>query len=126
MKVSTRLGSTKKTAVVAAGILGLAMASGGIVAATPAAAVSCSGWGWSNKDAGSGYMVTSGTHLKSGPYAACADLTTTVPVGTYLYYHCYVRNDYGNTWTHVRISGTSIEGWTSDDNLDDNGALNYC
>ncbi|MEU5492206.1 SH3 domain-containing protein [Streptomyces sp. NPDC053741] len=127
MKLHTRFRKAKKTAVVSAALLGLVIPTNALLTATPAAAaVSCIGWGWKNSDAGHGYMVKSGTHLKAGPYSACDNLTTTVPVGAHLYYHCYVTNDYGNTWTHVRIDGTSIEGWTSDDNLDDNGALSPC
>ncbi|MFC3236968.1 SH3 domain-containing protein [Streptomyces nitrosporeus] len=126
MKLLARFRKTKRTAILSTALLGLVIPTNALLTATPAAAVSCSGWGWSNPDAGHGYMTKSGTHLKSGPYSACADLTTTVPVGTHLYYHCYVVNDYGNTWTHVRIDGTSIEGWTSDDNLDDNGATSRC
>lgn len=70
--------------------------------------------------------MKSGTHLKASPYSSCDSVTTEVAYGTHVYYHCYVKNDYGNTWTHVRIAGTSIEGWTSDDNLDDHGATNRC
>lgn len=106
--------------------IGLAAAAT-LGAATPGhatAAISCSGWGHSNKDGGSGYST--GTYaLKAGPYAACGNTGQTYS-GTYLYYHCYIVNDYGNTWTYARISGTSTEGWFSDANLSNGGAVAYC
>ncbi|MGW1716369.1 SH3 domain-containing protein [Streptomyces adonidis] len=116
----------RRTLGVSLAALGLA-AGANLATATPgsaAAAISCSGWGHSNNDSGAGYST--GTYaLKTGPYAACGNTGQTY-AGTYLYYHCYVVNDYGNTWTYARISGTSTEGWFSDDNLDDGGATAAC
>ncbi|MDP9830123.1 hypothetical protein [Kineosporia succinea] len=109
---------------------GIAVASGVAGATASQAAVTCSGWSWSNPDAGSGRSL--GTYnLKVGPYSACGNVTQ-ISSGTLLYYHCYVYNDYGNSWTHLRISGTDTQGWYSDDNLPLNsdgisrGAINPC
>ncbi|MFD5628554.1 MULTISPECIES: hypothetical protein, partial [unclassified Streptomyces] len=102
-------GSLAAVGLAAAATLGTAATS------NAAAAISCSGWNHSNPDAGAGYST--GTYaLKAGPYAACGNTGQTYN-GTYLYYHCYVTNDYGNTWTWARISGSSTEGWISDANL---------
>jgi hypothetical protein len=35
-------------------------------------------------------------------------------------------NSYGNTWTHLRLSGTNVEGWVYDVYLDDFGATHLC
>ncbi|MCZ4121950.1 SH3 domain-containing protein [Streptomyces sp. H39-S7] len=123
---------TKRKAVLALATTGLALASS-LAVATPsqaAATVSCSGWNHSNKDSGSG--SSTGTYaLKSGPYAACSYSGQTYN-GTYLYYHCYTVNEYGNTWTWARIAGTGTEGWMSDANLTLNpdgftrGATQHC
>ncbi|MCY1649433.1 SH3 domain-containing protein [[Kitasatospora] papulosa] len=126
MKLHAGFRKAKKTAILSTALLGLVIPANALLTAAPAAAVSCIGVGWSNRDAGEGDLVKSGTHLKAGPYSSCDSVTTEVAYGTHVYYHCYVKNDYGNTWTHVRIAGTSIEGWTSDDNLDDHGATNRC
>ena len=37
--------------------------------------------------------------------------TAYVGSGVKLYYHCFTFNEYGNTWTNVRIGGTEIIGW---------------
>jgi hypothetical protein len=108
---------TKRKVAIALGATGLALASNLVVATQSQASadVSCSGWSWSNPDSGSGYST--GTYaLKTGPYSTCGFAGQTYD-GIFLYYHCYVTNGYGNTWTHARISGTSIEGWISDANL---------
>ncbi|MFJ8085420.1 SH3 domain-containing protein [Streptomyces sp. NPDC096205] len=108
---------------------------GGLLAAAPAAqaegaadsraaAVDCS-WSWSDKDKTGEGRVTGTYPLNKGPYGAC-DTVDTLYSGTYLYYHCYVVNEYGNTWTHVRVAGTSVSGWVWDDGLDDGGSLEPC
>jgi len=126
-----RSGNARRKWAVAVAATGLALASNLAVttSSNAAAQVSCSGWTWGNFDAGAGYST--GTYkLKDGPYQECTNAGQTY-AGTYLYYHCYITNDYGNTWTHARISGTSIQGWISDANLtlnDDGtrGAIEKC
>lgn len=126
MAVGITFKGTKRKAILALATTGLALASS-LAVATPSQAtadINCGGWGWHNADAGSGNST--GTYaLKSGPYAACGNVGQTYG-GTYLYYHCYVWNDYGNSWSHVRIAGTSVEGWISDANLNNGGAFNPC
>lgn len=133
MTVSSPLSrKVRKTLGFSLAAVGLAAAAnlGAAAPGNAAATVSCSGWAHSNKDVGAGYST--GTYaLKAGPYAACSNNGQTYN-GTYLYYHCYTRNDYGNTWTWARIAGTSTEGWFSDANLTLNpdgvtrGAVNHC
>lgn len=55
--------------------------------------------------------------IHSGPYAACS-VVATPGKGRTVYYHCFVVNAYGNSWTHVRIAGTSTQGWIYDGDLD--------
>jgi hypothetical protein len=116
----------RRTLSVSLAALGLAAAAN-LGTATPgnaAAAISCSGWGHGNYDGGAGY--SNGTYaLKAGPYAACGNTGQTY-AGTYLYYHCYVTNEYGNSWTYARIAGTNTEGWFSDANLNNGGATAHC
>ncbi|MER6345113.1 SH3 domain-containing protein [Streptomyces sp. NPDC001595] len=132
MSERIKLSGIKRKAAIGLAAAGLALGSGVVTAAQShaGAAADCSGWSWSNPDTGSGYST--GTYaLKTGPYAACGNTGQTYN-GTKLYYHCYVVNSYGNTWTHARIAGTSTQGWISDANLTINpdgssqGALEPC
>ncbi|MEV0097376.1 SH3 domain-containing protein [Streptomyces sp. NPDC050738] len=100
----------------------LTMAPSASASATDAAA--CTHPAWSNKDAGSGYISGSSAPLRTGPNEGCP--TTATIYGAKLYYHCYVVNSAGNTWTHARIDGTQINGWIYDGNLNDNGATKPC
>ncbi|MDX3185230.1 SH3 domain-containing protein [Streptomyces sp. NPDC052071] len=92
--------------------------------AAVAGAEACTHPAWSNKDAGSGYISGSSAPLRTGPNEGCP--TTATVYGAKLYYHCYVVNSAGNTWTHARIDGTQINGWIYDGNLNDNGATKAC
>ncbi|MCX4554005.1 SH3 domain-containing protein [Streptomyces sp. NBC_01387] len=92
--------------------------------AATATAAACTHPGWANKDAGYGYVSGSSAPLRTGPNADCP--TTATIYGAKLYYHCYVYNSAGNTWTHARIEGTEISGWIYDGNLDDGGATKPC
>ncbi|MDX2546090.1 SH3 domain-containing protein [Streptomyces sp. WI04-05B] len=118
----------RRTVGVSLAAVGLAAAAnlGAAAPGNASAAISCSGWGHGNYDAGEGY--SKGTYaLKTGPYAACGNISGGQTYsGTHLYYHCYVINDYGNSWTYARIDGSSAAGWFSDDNLDDGGATAPC
>ncbi|MBB5805251.1 hypothetical protein F4560_005019 [Saccharothrix ecbatanensis] len=52
-----------------------------------------------------------------GPYGDCS-----IDSSTRLHYHCYTTNDYGNTWTWVRVVGQDIAGWVWDENLQGYGS----
>ncbi len=109
--------------LLAAGMLIGAAPSQAAEQVTPAASHDCS-WHHTNPDPGSGHMV--GSHwLHLGPYGECGAIAQPSSSVT-LYYHCYVTNAYGNTWTHLRIAGTNIEGWVSDADLDDGGSFYHC
>lgn len=86
--------------------------------ATPASAARyCGHWdvsGWTNGD-GWG-EVTRSHYLRQGPYSDCPNKRW-VAEGTWVYYHCYTFNEYGNRWWLVRVQGTNDYGWTSHDNL---------
>ena len=81
---------------------------------------------WDYGKTGSGHLTRSaGLHV--GP----SGVPSVVRLGAnqLLYYHCWVENVYGNRWTHARIAGTSVQGWISNDVLDDGGSrgnANYC
>ena len=101
---------------------------GGLAVATagPADAVTCTHPAWSDKDKGGwGTGNSSSTPVRTGPSAECA-VTAYVGTSVVLWYHCYVFNSAGNTWTNVRIEGTNINGWVYDGNLDNNGSLYHC
>ncbi|MFF1465467.1 SH3 domain-containing protein [Streptomyces sp. NPDC058330] len=105
------------------------VASATLVAAPVASAAAsgtaaCTHPAWSNKDSGSGYVAGSSAPLRTGPSADCP--TTATVYGALLYYHCYVTNSAGNTWTHARIDGTQINGWIYDGNLTNSGAVKHC
>ncbi|MER5745253.1 SH3 domain-containing protein [Streptomyces sp. NPDC059913] len=105
------------------------VASAAIVSAPAAGAATtgasaCTHPAWSNKDAGYGYVSGSSAPLRTGPSADCP--TTATVYSAKLYYHCYVVNSAGNTWTHARIDGTQINGWIYDGNLTNSGALKAC
>jgi len=93
------------------------------VAGTPAMA-NCTSHSWSNKDSDSGFTLDS-SPIRSGPHESCS-AARTVPASTSLFYHCYTVNESGNTWTHVRIAGTSFNGWVFDDHLNDHGSFVRC
>lgn len=87
---------------------------------------SCTGWTHQDPNPGTyGYMR--GTyHLTSGPYATCPDVVL-AKQGVKVWYHCYIINSYGHTWTYVRIDGTKTAGWMSNDNLTkQNGPSTRC
>jgi hypothetical protein len=85
----------------------------------------CTHPAWSNKDGGSGHGTQGSTPVHNGPYGDCP-VVFYVSNSALLYYHCYVVNSYGNTWTHLRLSGTNLEGWVYDVYLDDFGATHLC
>jgi hypothetical protein len=104
--------------------LGVLVASGTAASASPAA---CTMPSWSNKDARTGTVIApSGVApMHNGPNSDCPILDTMF-AGDKLYYHCYVYNSAGNTWTHLRLGGTQIQGWVWDEYLKDRGSDNLC
>ncbi|MFI7273252.1 SH3 domain-containing protein [Streptomyces sp. NPDC049879] len=129
MKISRR-------AKLAAAVLPLAFTATSLVTA-PAATAGEAGADacqknvdWSNKDSGIGFInntkYVSGP-LRTGPNAGCPAVET-LWAGNAAYYHCYVLNSAGNTWSHVRIvvGGTSYNGWIWDEYLDDGGSTKLC
>jgi hypothetical protein len=107
--------------------LGFSAASATAVSAAP---ISCAGWVVDANGPGEGATIE-GANMKVGPYATCGNVVY-VPAGTYVYYWCYIVNDYGNTWTYARIRGTETKGWISDAHLPLNqdgvsrGSLTHC
>ncbi len=97
-----------------------------VAAAGPADAETCTHPAWSDKDSsGSGRVKANSTPMRTGPEAVCG-VVAYVNTSALLYYHCYVTNAAGNTWTNVRIDGTNLTGWIYDSNLNDNGSLYHC
>ncbi|MFD7168313.1 serine/threonine-protein kinase [Streptomyces violascens] len=85
----------------------------------------CTGWAHSNSSDGYGHAAQ-GTHLYTGPYAACSYVTE-LKSGTKVYYHCYVTNAQANKWIYARIDGTHTEGWIfSGKSTVDGGTLARC
>lgn len=99
-----------------------ALALAGMIATSAPASATCGGHRWSNPD-GTGGSTRGSVSLRIGPHQGCG---RTAWVSGYLYYHCYIRNSAGNTWTHVRVPGTQIVGWVWDGNLRDGGSVRYC
>nr|WP_237524323.1 MULTISPECIES: SH3 domain-containing protein [unclassified Streptomyces] len=100
------------------------MVAAPVASAATSGTAACTHPAWSNKDSGSGYVAGSSAPLRTGPSADCP--TTATVYGALLYYHCYVTNSAGNTWTHARIDGTQINGWIYDGNLTNSGAVKHC
>ncbi|MFI7273256.1 SH3 domain-containing protein [Streptomyces sp. NPDC049879] len=118
----------------AAAVLPLAFAATSLVAA-PAAiagesgAEACTHPKWSNKDSDTGRLKSSEllAPIHTGPNAGCP-ITADILHGDVVYYHCFVNNSSGNSWTHVRvrIDVYDFNGWVWDEYLDDNGATHRC
>ena len=108
------------------------LVAGGLTVMTPgvAEAVTC-GQSWSDNDkGGSGTGIGSSSdpwmiYVRTGIYADCS-WTSKVSNGVKLYYHCYRRNSYGNTWTHVRVEGSGTLGWVYDGSLNNGGSVYPC
>ncbi|MFE4519228.1 hypothetical protein ACFRMQ_34180 [Kitasatospora sp. NPDC056783] len=46
--------------------------------------------------------------------------------GDQVFHHCYTTTQSEGTWTHLRKSGTALEGWVKDDLLPDGGSGYAC
>ncbi|SBT47307.1 hypothetical protein GA0070621_2859 [Micromonospora narathiwatensis] len=106
-----------------AAVFGAALVTTGLAAPAQASAdnfapaANCRQHSHTAKDNTIGGPAKSSVPIRSaGPYSDCS-IDGYVASGTNLAYHCYVVNDVGNTWTWVRVPGTSIAGWVWDDNL---------
>ncbi|MFC9955120.1 hypothetical protein [Streptomyces prasinus] len=97
--------------------------------AAPQAAPQAECWTPQANGEGRGHMYWNGGwgyNLKSGPYqSGCWDIGW-VQQESMIYLHCWTKNSYGNTWWYVRVAGTNMYGWTSEDNflgdsIDENG-----
>lgn len=86
--------------------------------------VNCS-YNWFAKDFELGHATGGSTPIHIGPYGACP-VTTYVGNSRTLIYDCYVVNDYQHWWTHVRVSGSTIQGWIWLGYLDNGGANTRC
>jgi hypothetical protein len=105
----------------------LVLAFGGLSIGSTAAqadAAACAHPAWRNADEGSGHVIQSSVAIHNGPYADCGTTFYVFP-SDLLYYHCYIFNG-SNTWTHLRLSGSTLEGWVWDAHLDDGGAAAQC
>jgi hypothetical protein len=85
-------------------------------ATSTAVSKSCTGWTHQDPHPGTYGIMRGDYHLSTGPYAVCPDVAL-AKSGAKVFYHCYVLNAYGHTWTYVRIEGTKTAGWMSNDNL---------
>jgi len=70
-----------------------------------------------------GSVLNADTPLRTaGPYSDCAIVARIQPKTSSLLYHCWVRNDVGNTWTWVTVLATGQQGWIYDGNLQFGGS----
>ncbi|MFH9983872.1 hypothetical protein ACH4ND_32600 [Streptomyces sp. NPDC017179] len=97
-------------------------------AATAPAAETCGNTYWPHQqlDGTIGKVISSSSAaVHTGPYGSCTGVGEIAP-GTKVEYDCYVRNDYGNTWTWVRVPGGGSLGWVYDAYLSNNGSGKPC
>ena len=80
---------------------------------------------WFAKDFELGHGTNGSNPIHNGPYGIC-DVVATVGNSRTLIYDCYVINDYGHKWTHVRVSGSTIGGWVYNPYLSGGGANTGC
>ncbi|HEX8766998.1 MAG TPA: hypothetical protein VF714_01435 [Jatrophihabitans sp.] len=123
---ASMLSSVRRRLAVGAATLPLVIAGLVVATAGPADAVTCTHPAWTDYDKSNwGTGNSSSTPVRTGPSAECGVIAT-VGTNVVLWYHCYVVNSAGNTWTNLRIDGTNISGWVYDGNLDDGGSLYHC
>lgn len=122
MKIARR----RSHAFAAAAALPLVVAALTVTAPAPSSAstAACTHPAWQNKSAGAGKGSKAGgtTPIRNGPYEGCG-VVVNVSNSKDLFYHCWVQNNEGNKWTHVRIANTQTEGWVYNGNLNDGGSV---
>lgn len=120
-------------------LTGAAVGAALVLAGTPAtaapatvsgeSAVTCGNANWPHqpKDGTRGRITKSGSAAAhTGPYADCP-IVGYISSGTSVEYDCYVVNDYGNTWTWVRVpDGGGSLGWVYDKYLSGGGSSVPC
>ncbi|MDT0317740.1 hypothetical protein [Streptomyces millisiae] len=125
MRIRRALATAAATAALVSGLSAAPAA-----ADTGAAAITCSGWG-THTDVDDWDQVRGDiprAYIRSGPYAACEPPRYTLAPTATVDISCYVRNDYGNTWTYVvyHVEGYIFHGWVFDDNLRYGGSYRAC
>lgn len=80
---------------------------------------------WFARDFELGNGTNGSNPIHNGPYGACP-VVATVGNSTTLIYDCFIYNDYGNRWTHVRVSQSTIGGWVYNPYLSNGGANTRC
>jgi hypothetical protein len=80
---------------------------------------------WFAKDFELGHGTNGSNPIHTGPYGECP-ITASVGNSRTLIYDCYVINNYGNKWTHVRVSQSTIQGWVYNPYLSGGGANTRC
>lgn len=95
-------------------------------AATAGASACTTNYFWQNKDSDTGRAIRAVVAPVRELPANCGDKIAEVNSDFKLQYHCYITNSSGNQWTHVRIDGTSVNGWVYSLNLDDGGSKKHC
>jgi hypothetical protein len=97
-----------------------------VTGSSTASASSCWQPAWTDKDkSGSGTVTNAPTAMHIGPEGGCQVIEEIYP-GATLWYHCFVINSAGHSWTNVRISGSNISGWIYDAYLNDGGSNYFC
>jgi hypothetical protein len=123
---TSMLSGVRRRLAVGAATLPLVIGGLAIATAGPADALTCTHPAWSDSDkSGSGRVTANSTPMRTGPEASCG-VVAWVNTSATLWYHCYVFNSAGNTWTNVRIDGTNLIGWIYDGNLNDGGSTQHC
>ncbi|WP_433435480.1 hypothetical protein [Nonomuraea sp. CA-141351] len=106
--------------------VGMLVTTGAIMAAIlvsgPAASAipppPCSLYDASISNLDGGYGVMEGSYnLKKGPQADQCGNVARLRRGQVIYFHCWVKNGYGNLWVYGRVKGTRTYGWMSIDNF---------
>ncbi|MFF4380990.1 SH3 domain-containing protein [Kitasatospora sp. NPDC001547] len=114
-------------AVVAGTALGLAPTVATAGTTGQSGLLSCT-HAWSNQDPDGSNPKTitrSGVNVRSGPHTTCGIVGSLNP-GDQVFYHCYTTTQNDGTWTHLRKSGTSMDGWVKDTLLPDGGSVYPC
>lgn len=99
-------------------LLGLVMACTAVcmvtlTSAAPAQAADCSvGWTQGGNQPVNNVFLNNGTPLKTGPYSACATIST-YPTWSDALFHCQYYNANGAWWTHLRLTNWNQNGWAN-------------